>query len=102
MKQIAGMIQLKDDGILQVKDLEDRIPNPIFQMYETVSKIVIENGIVKKEEEKARDKIEFAVKTAMNLQSALMTQNMKNQWNIKAFLGTLKTDIEAAFGSALS
>ncbi len=71
-------------------------------MYETVSKIVHENGMVKQEEEKSKEKIEFAVKTAMNLQNTLMAQNMKNQWNMEAFLATLKEDIQASFGSALS
>ena len=71
-------------------------------MYETVSKIVHENGMVKQEEEKSKEKIEFAVKTAMILQNTLMAQNMKNQWNMEAFLATLKEDIQASFGSALS
>ena len=62
-------------------------------MYDIVNKIVLENGMVKQEEEKSKEKIEFAVKTAMNLQNTLMAQNMKNQWNMKAFLAALKEDI---------
>ncbi len=71
-------------------------------MYQTVFKIVSENGIIKQEEEKSRDKIEFAMKTAVNLQTTLMAQNNQNQWNMKAFLAVLKQDFEASFGSALS
>jgi len=71
-------------------------------MFETMSKIVTDNGMIKQEEEKSRDKIEFAMKTAVNLQTTLMAQNNQNQWNMKAFLAVLKQDFEASFGSALS
>ena len=95
-------MKLKDDGLLDVEDLERKTPLPILQMYDTVSKIVTDNGIVKQEEEKSRDKIQFAMKTAVNLQTTLMAQNNQNQWNMKAFLAVLKQDFEASFGSALS
>ncbi len=87
---------------MEVEELEAKFPVLIFQMYETISKIATENKIVKQEEEKSKDKIEFAVKTAMNLQNTLLTQNMNNQWNMKAFLSCMKEDIQASFGSALS
>jgi serine phosphatase RsbU (regulator of sigma subunit) len=100
--QIANLIKLKDDGVLNVKDVENKTPICFFNMYQTVFKIVSENGLIKQEEEKSRDKIEFAMKTAVNLQTTLMAQNNQNQWNMKAFLAVLKQDFEASFGSALS
>jgi hypothetical protein len=69
---ITRFMKLKDEGHLDVEDLERKTPLPILQMYDTVSKIVTDNGIVKQEEEKVRDKIEFAMKTAVNLQTTLM------------------------------
>ncbi len=100
--QIANLIKLKDEGVLKIKVVESEIPICFFNMYQTVFKIVSENRIIKQEEEKSRDKIEFAMKTAVNLQTTLMAQNNQSQWNIKAFLAVLKQDFEASFGSALS
>ncbi len=95
-------MKLMDDGLLEIKDLEKKSPRLILQMFETVSKIISDNGIIKQEEEKLRDKIEFAMKTAVNLQTTLMAQNNENQSSMEAFLAVLKQDFEACFGSALS
>ena len=101
-KQIAGLIKYKEEGVLEIEDLERRSPQLIFQLYEIITKVVTDNGLIKQAEEKSRDKIEFAMKTAVNLQTTLMAQNNQNQWNMKAFLAVLKQDFEASFGSALS
>ena len=101
-KQISNLITMKNEGVLEIEDLEKRSPQLIFHFYEIITKVVTENGLVKQAEEKSRDKIEFAMKTAVNLQTTLMAQNNQNQWNMKAFLAVLKQDFEASFGSALS
>ncbi len=48
-KQISNLINLKNDGVLEIEDLEKRSPQVIFQMYEIISKVVTENGIIKQE-----------------------------------------------------
>ncbi len=44
-KQIAGLIKYKEEGVLEIEDLEKRSPQLIFQIYEIITKIVMDNGI---------------------------------------------------------
>ncbi len=40
---------MKNDGVLEIEDLEKRSPQVIFQMYEIISKVVTDNGMIKQE-----------------------------------------------------
>ena len=44
-KHIAGLIKYKEEGVLEIEDLEKRSPQLIFQIYEIITKIVMDNGI---------------------------------------------------------
>ena len=44
--QIAKLISLKDDGILEVSIIETKLTSAIIQMHDTVSKILNENSII--------------------------------------------------------
>ena len=44
-KQIAGLIKYKEEGVLEIEDLEKRSPQLIFQIYEIITKVDIDNGI---------------------------------------------------------
>ncbi len=71
-------------------------------MYDTVTKIATNNGIIKQEEYDSKSKIEHIVKLAMNIQNTLIVQNTQKQLNIKGLLSSIKKDIESSFGSSLS
>jgi hypothetical protein len=70
--QITKLVQLKAEEILLPSDVENRIPKPLFQLYNILSKIVIENGIIKEEENITNDKIELIVRTTIKLQRMLI------------------------------
>jgi hypothetical protein len=57
---------------------------------------------VKQEKENLKDKIELVVRSSIKVQNTMLTQNMKNQSDMRALLSTMKEDIEASFGSTLS
>jgi hypothetical protein len=44
--QIAKLISLKDDGVLEISEIEVKITKLLFQMHDTVFKILNENGII--------------------------------------------------------
>jgi hypothetical protein len=44
--QIAKLISLKDDGILEVSIIETKLTSAIIQMHDTVAKILNENSII--------------------------------------------------------
>ncbi len=65
-------MQLKNQEILLPSDVENRIPKPLSQLYNLLHKIVIENGIIKQEENITNEKIELIVRTTIKLQRMLI------------------------------
>jgi hypothetical protein len=44
--QIAKLISLKDDGVLEISEIEVKITKLLVQMHDTVVKVLNENGII--------------------------------------------------------
>lgn len=55
--QIAKLISLKDDGILELPIVETKITGVIIQMHDTVVQILKENSMIQSESEKSKNEI---------------------------------------------
>jgi hypothetical protein len=71
--QIAKLISLKDEGILEVSIVETKISMAIIQMHDAVVKILNENSIIKSESEKSKIKMEFIFREVLKLQDTFVT-----------------------------
>ena len=85
---IGRIIKLKDDGVLEVSEVEAKVTGPMFQMYELLRQILKDNNVLK-ENEQDRTKMEVMVTTVMNLQNAFISQNAANQQDVRAIIKSM-------------
>ena len=43
---INKIVSLKDDGVLEVSEIEIKVVNPIIQMYKLIGSIIKENNLI--------------------------------------------------------
>jgi hypothetical protein len=71
--QIAKLISLKDEEVLEVTIVETKITKAIIQMHDTVAKILNENSIIKSESDKFTNKMEVIVREVLKLQDTFVS-----------------------------
>ena len=97
-------MQMKEDSDLTVQQVEIAMTRIIVLVFEQASKILHDNEVLKKEEQKQPSfgKIDVIMKTAMNLQKLMMSQSLSKEWDTKVLVGSLKKEIEASLGESFS
>lgn len=102
--KLANLMQMKEDSDLTVQQVEIAMTRIIVLVFEQASKILHDNEVLKKEEQKQPSfgKIDVIMKTAMNLQKLMMSQSLSKEWDTKVLVGSLKKEIEASLGESFS
>jgi hypothetical protein len=65
---VTYLDQLKDE-LTDKESIENNLPRSFWKLHEVILKILKENDILPKEEEKKDDQLQMIVKTVMKLQS---------------------------------
>jgi hypothetical protein len=102
--KLVNLMQMKEDSDLTVQQVEFAMTRIIVLVFEQASKILHDNEVLKKEEQKQPSfgKIDVIMKTAMNLQKLMMSQSLSKEWDTKVLVGSLKKEIEASLGESFS
>ena len=73
--QISMIIKLKDDGILDVNEVEIKITKNLLQFIEAINKILRDSNVIQSENEKSKNKMEIVVKEVLKLQNHFVSLN---------------------------
>ena len=69
------IIKLKDDGILDVNEVEIKITKNLLQFIEAINKILRDSNVIQSENEKSKNKMEIVVKEVLKLQNHFVSLN---------------------------
>ena len=86
-KQVTKQVNLK--GKLNSTVIENSLTVEMYQMYELLTSILTNHGIIKVLEDESKDKIELILKTALSLQNNLIilgSPNIDTKTDIKLSL----------------
>ena len=73
--QISMIIKLKDDGILDVNEVEIKITKNLLQFIEAINKILRDSNVIQSENEKSKNKMKIVVKEVLKLQNHFVSLN---------------------------
>ena len=71
--QVSKLVSLKDDGFLDVTEIEMKITKALVQMHETVNKLLKDNNVIVSEYEKSKKQIEMIIREVLKLQNTFVT-----------------------------
>ena len=69
------IIKLKDDGILDVNEVEIKITKNLLQFIEAINKILRDSNVIQSENEKSKNKMEIVVREVLKLQNTFVSLN---------------------------
>jgi hypothetical protein len=72
------LTKLKDDGILDVNEVEDKITKTLLQFIEAINKILRDSNVILSESEKSKTKMEIVVREVLKLQNTFVSLNSLN------------------------
>lgn len=70
---------LKDEGILDIKDLEIKVTKSLIQFSENVNKVLKDNNLIYSDETNSKNIIEIIVREVLNLQKIYLSNCNVNQ-----------------------
>ena len=76
--QISMLTKLKDDGILDVNEVENKITKTLLQFIEAINKILRDSNVILSESEKSKTKMEIVVREVLKLQNTFVSLNSLN------------------------
>jgi hypothetical protein len=71
--QIAKLISLKEEDLLEVDIVEAKITKVLIQMHDTIGKILKENNIILRESEHSNNKIDIIIREVLKLQNKFVS-----------------------------
>lgn len=71
--QVSKLVSLKDDGFLDVTEVEMKITKALVQMHETISKLLKDNNVIVSEYEKSKKQMEMIIREVFKLQNTFVT-----------------------------
>ena len=71
--QVSKLVSLKDDGFLDVTEVEMKITKALVQMHETISKLLKDNNVIVSESEKSKKQMEMIIREVLKLQNTFVT-----------------------------
>jgi len=71
--QVSKLVSLKDDGFLDVTEIEMKITKALVQMHETISKLLKDNNVIVSESEKSKKQMEMIIREVLKLQNTFVT-----------------------------
>ena len=71
-------------------------------MHETVDKILKQNNIILSENDNSKDKMEIIIREVLKIQNTFVSLNSSSQWNTEAAIKSMKAQLEASLGAAMS
>ena len=77
-KQIVNFQEQLEEGLMDIPEIEAKLPKSFSQLYSAINKILKENNILPNEEESKVDQLQLIVKTVMKLQSNLISNKTDN------------------------
>ena len=89
---IVAFVDLKNRHVLDVPEIEAKLPNSFMQLHEIITRIVRENNILPNEEESKVDQLEVIVKIMFKLISTLIRKNPVNREEIKNVIRSMKNE----------
>ena len=99
---IVTFLDQQKHNIMEVEEVEEKLPKSFLNLHEVITKILKDNDILpSKDEEQMADYLQLIVKTVMKLQNTLIVQNTSNQEEIKSVIRSMKPEIANIFGPAL-
>ena len=72
------LTKLKDDGILDVNEVENKITKTLLQFIEAINKILRDSNVILSESEKSKTKMEIVVREVLKLQNTFVSLNSLN------------------------
>ena len=70
--QLSMIIKLKDDGILDLSEVETKASKNLIQFNESVTKTLREKNLISSESEKSKHKMEIIMKEVLKLQNTVV------------------------------
>jgi superoxide dismutase len=96
------VIELKENGKLNFPAAEESITLSIIEMHDYVVKILRENSIIERDNDKLKNKIEIIIRQVLKLQNTFVSLNQSSQWNTESIITSMKPELEASFGATMS
>ena len=96
---IATYLDLKKSNLMDIPEIEAKLPKSFQQLYEVIIKILKDNDILpNKEESKASnvDQSQVIIAKFKSLQNTLVTQNSKHLDNLKHLIKSINSMISGA------
>ena len=75
---IATFVKQQKSNLLDVQEIEAKLPKSFQVLHEAITGILLENRIIPKEQDQKVNELQLIVKTIMKLQSLLISQNHNN------------------------
>ena len=69
------IIKLKDDGILELNLVENKITKTLLEFIDAINKILRDSNVIQSENEKSKNKMEIVVKEVLKLQNHFVSLN---------------------------
>ena len=69
------LTKLKDDGILELNLVENKITKTLLEFIEAINKILRDSNVIQSENEKSKNKMEIFVREVLKLQNTFVSLN---------------------------
>ncbi len=100
--QIAQLISLKDEGVLEESAIETKITFIIIEIHDTVTRLLNENSIIKSESDKSKNALQIVIREVLKLQDTFLSLGNSSQWDTEEIIKSMKPQLETSLGAAMS
>jgi hypothetical protein len=73
--QISMLTKLKDDGILELNLVENKITKTLLEFIDAINKILRDSNVIQSENEKSKNKMKIVVREVLKLQNTFVSLN---------------------------
>ena len=69
------LTKLKDDGILELNLVENKITKTLLEFIDAINKILRDSNVIQSENEKSKNKMEIVVREVLKFQNTFVSLN---------------------------